>query len=259
MTEEEKNKVLKIAEQTNYKNKSIEYLKNVSIVEYDIRSAGFSVLKFLKLLPEETLQEWEKLDKKTRTIKEGLLQKKNPQIAEKIISTLAKVRKAFVLLNNIKAEDILSIKKDAIFVVNKIPKNLIIQDFFEFRKKGEYSSYLFVNNSEFYYDPVADVLDVKGISNIAKEEQKNYFLKDLSNILKMGEKLQVEQLFFILRNYREKYLDKRLPIETYRSLKDGLFSLGKYRAENLNEEFLQEIHIEENYINYLLPIFSILL
>ena len=43
-------KSILIAEKTNYLNKDIQYLKNIQISEYDIKSAGFSVIKFQKLL-----------------------------------------------------------------------------------------------------------------------------------------------------------------------------------------------------------------
>ena len=86
------NDAMKLVEKTNYLNKGIQYLKSVDISEWDMHAAGFSVLKFRKLLPEDVLNEWEKLDKHTRTVKEGMLQKSRPDIAEAILTTLKLAR-----------------------------------------------------------------------------------------------------------------------------------------------------------------------
>ena len=250
---------LKIAEQTNYLNKSIEYLKNVTITEYDIKSAGFSVLKFLKLLPDETLQKWEKLDKQTRTVKEGLLQKEHPEIAEKILKTLSSARQAFVILNKIRPEDILAIKKDAIFLINKQPTKLIIKEFFEFRKKNTYTSYMYINKKEFYFSSLTKELEVKGISNEAKILQKDYLLKYIGQIFASSEKVNPEQLFTLLKSFRRKYLNRELPIENYRNLLNGKYQIGNFSIDNLPEEDKGNISITENYINFILPMFQILL
>lgn len=250
-----KNNALSLAEITNYTNKNIKYLKNVKIEEWDIKSAGFTVLKFKKILPENIIKEWEFLDKHTRSVKEGLLQKSNPKIAEEIIKTLAAARKGFVLLNNIQEWNILSIKKDAMFLINTPVIKNFVKDF-EFRKKGEYSSYISLNNKEFYYNSNSNVLDVKGLSADSKEFQKDYFLKDLKYFLKSGEKLQYDQLFSILKNYRKKYLNRELPLETYRNLDDGKFRVGDYTLDRIDESLRNDIDITQNYINYLLPLFA---
>ena len=54
---------LRIAKNTLYLNKNLSYIKNVSIVEYDIKSAGFSVIKEKKLLPEKVITKLEGMKK----------------------------------------------------------------------------------------------------------------------------------------------------------------------------------------------------
>lgn len=249
------NPALKIAEKTNYLNESYQYLKNVTITEYDIKSAGFSVLKFRKLLPEEELEKLSKLDKHTRTVKEGLLQKEHPKIAEEIINTLSKVRQAFVILNKINIEDILTIKKDAIFLINKNPEVLVIKDEFEFRKKNSYTSFIqFPGKKEFYYNARENTLDVKGLSKEVVELQENFILKDIKNFLRSGEKVSPDVLFTLLKNYRGKYLRRELPLETYRELDTGYFRFNEFNIENIDEDMLKEIDISQNYMNYILPL-----
>lgn len=131
---------IQIAEKTNYLNRDITYLKNIPITEYDIKSAGFSVIKFKKLMPESEIQKIENMDKHDRNVYIGKRIIKEPKINEEILKTLEKVRKAFVFVNKIEAEEILSIKKDAIFIIKKQPTELTIKDAFLFRRKGQYSS-----------------------------------------------------------------------------------------------------------------------
>lgn len=253
------NSAMNLAEKTNYLNKDIQYLKNVSITEWDIHSAGLSVLKFRKLLPEKELQELEKMDKHTRTVKEGLLQKEKPEIAKIILDTLADARKAFVYLNKIPTQAILSIKKDAIFLINQNPKEPKIKDF-EFRPKGEYTSYLYINGKEFYYSSKEDLLDIKGLSEESKTLQKDFLLNDIKRLLRVSERVNQSQFFDLLKQYRRKYLDKLLPIDTYRSLDDdGLYRIQNYTIKNISQDMLQYVDISQNYINYLIPLFNAIL
>lgn len=254
------NPAVKIAENTNYLNENYHYLKNVTITEYDIKSAGFSVLKYRKLLPEDELEKLSKMDKHTRTVKEGLLQKEYPKIAEEIIETLSKARQAFVILNKIPEEAILSIKKDAIFLINQNPTKLIIKDVFEFRKKNTYSSYIQLpGKKEFYYNNREDFIDVKGIQKESVEAQSNFLLRDIKNFLRSGEKVSQEVLFSIFKSYRNKYLNRELPIETYRELDSSLYRIKNYTMKSIDSDLLIDIDISQNYMSYILPLIQAML
>lgn len=244
-----------LVEKSNYLNKDIVYLKNIDIREYDVASAGFTVIKFKKLLPEETIQSLEKLSKMERNIRIGKLSLRHPIINEEIIKTLEKVRKAFVMVNHLYPEDILSIKKDALFLIKKNPRVLKIKDF-EFRSKENYTSYCYLNRKEFYYSSYHDKLDIKGLSSDVKEAQEKYFLNDIKRFLKLGEKLSKSQMFDLLKQYRRKYLSRKLPKETYLSLDSGTFRIGNYGLKSIAEGDLVHVDITQNYLNYLLPLFN---
>ena len=247
-----------IAEKTNYLNKEIVYLKNTRISEYDIRSAGFTVIKSKRLLPQEELDMLDKMEKHERNVWIGKRILKYPKISEEIINTLAQVRKDFVVLNGIREDEILSIKKDAIFLIKKVPDTLKVGDF-EFRPKATYSSYLYVNQKEFYYSSGNDTMDVKGIPEEAKAQQEKFLLRDLRKILSMGEKLTADQMFTFLKQYRSKYLGRQLEHGTYRDLESGMFSVDGYAMDSVSQETLAGLDISQNYIKYLVPLFRALL
>lgn len=243
---------MKIAENTNYLNKNYTYLKNVRITEWDIHSAGLSVIKFRKLLPEAEIQHLESLNKHQRTVREGLIQRKNPSIAKQIVKTLSKAVQAFVCLNQIKPGQILSIKKDALFVINSQIKNKIVKEAFEFRNKNSYTSYLYSGRIEFYYDSVRDLLDIKGISD---DNFKNSpIANDVKRFLRSGEKVDKSVMFQLLKTYQANYLNRKLPIETYRELKTGKYRIGEFLFDEVPESELPNLDISQNYMIIILPI-----
>lgn len=254
-SETEKNQALSIAKLTNYISPYIASIKNVSITEWDIKSAGLSVLKFKKLLPDELLEELTNMDKHERTVKEGLLQKQRPKLAEEIIETLSQARQAFVLINSIKPENILSIKKDALFLINENPKNNIIKEYFNFRKKSVYTSYILLGDKkEFYYNSNINILDIKGFNNEGSEKQQEYLWRDIKNLLKSWEKNPDSINFELLKSYRSKYLNRELPLETYREVETGYFRAGEYLFNNINETMRNNIDISQNYLNIIFPL-----
>jgi hypothetical protein len=246
-----------LAEKTNYLNKDILYLKNTMITEYDIKSAGFTVIKNKKLLPEEEILELEQMDKEKRNIWIGKRILSFPKISEEIINGLSDIRKDFVVLNNILENEILSIKKDALFLINKNP-NILKIGIFEFRAKETFTSYCFINKKEFYYSSRKDEMEIKGISDESRNYHKNYILKDIKKIISMSEKLTADQMFTFLKNYRSKYLNRELNKETYRDLETNKFLVDGYYLEDISDEMLPSIDLSQNYLNYLLPLFNLI-
>lgn len=247
------------AKKSNWKNPDILYLKNCKITEWDIKSAGLSVLKFRKLLPDDELKNLEALPKNKRTYKEGMLQKKNPKIAEEIVETLEKVRQYFAAVNNIYINDVLSIKKDAIFLINKTPQITKIKEFFEFRQKGVFTSYIRIDNKEFLYNTYSGEYSVKGFSEDILKFQEKFFIGDILNFLKLSEKVRPENLYKIMSSYREKYLNRKLPKETYREMISGKFRMNNYLMDEIDDDMINDIDISQNYLQFFVPLCEFLL
>lgn len=249
-----------LVERTNYLNKDIEYLKNVNISEYDIRSAGFTTLRYKKLLPSDEIKKLEEMTNDIRNVYIGKQIRKHPKIGEELINTLIDVRKDFVVLNQIMEDDILSIKKDALFIIKKEPQHLLVKEMFEFRPKKKYTSYAYINGKEFYYSASEDVLEIKGISKEFQEKQKDYLIADMKKIFEMSEKLMPDQIFAYLQRYRTKYLARQLNKNIYRQLDTGNFVVrGDYKMDNLPDRLIDDVDIVYNYVNYLIPLFRVLL
>ena len=239
-------------ERTTWTNPNIKYLKNVKIYEFDLKSAGLSIIKEKKLLSEKKIKQLEEMPKEKRTVVEGIQIRNNPQFKEIFEKTFADVRYAFLYYNNLTEDDILSIKRDAIFVINKKPSELVFGENFKFVQKHLYSSYIKLDNKEIFYSPDTDSLDIKGINTDVTYNECIW--NDVKHILKMSEKISGEKIFPLLKNYRRKYLRRELDIEAYRNIVTGKFHIDENQYEYVNEGDLEDIDIEYNYINLILPL-----
>lgn len=248
-------------EKHNYLNKDIEYLINQEITEYDIKSAGFNLIKKYKLLDQKKIQHLESLDKKRRQITIGLYQKDNKEFKESLNEKFVEIRKMFFEANDIKDDEVLSIKKDAIVTLKKCFNTTF--DNIEFVDKNVYSSYFYINKFEFYVNDKR--LDLKGISDEKLKLHEPYMIDFLYKIFRLLE-MNTNKKYIIdnLREFISFYKDKRLHIGYYRELnKDSLYKLDKeFLNDYIGVEYtktLEGIDISYNYLRIIIPIVNILL
>ena len=102
-----------------YLNKNIDYLFGVDICEYDIESAGLNIIKYYGLLPQDRITYLEGMSKEARNKQIGIYQRDDSVFKEALSEGFVNIRKEFFELNEIEDDDILSIKKDAIFTLDR--------------------------------------------------------------------------------------------------------------------------------------------
>lgn len=251
-------------ERTLYTNKAIRFIAGEGVIEYDIRSAGFNICKQFELLPEKKLQELEGMDKKERHVAIGKLQRADKTLSEKLKEGFAKCREAFFKYNEVTDDDILSIKKDAIFIIGKRYEHLKFGKYIEFVPKHVFHSYIYLNDCEFYIGE--DELACKGIKDELLPLHKDYMLDLITeyvNLLRLGN--ESSQLDFI-KEVASAYRGKRLQMGYYRELNNqSLFrpitqikimnnALG-YTVFGLDFKYLD---ISYNYTHYIIPMYQIL-
>ena len=132
-----------IWERHNYTNHDIGTIINGEIIEYDIKAAGMSLAKEFGYIDKKILDYLDTLDKKTRNIKLGLLKKKDEQLSKKENDALIEARRLFIVTNKLSVEDIVAIKKDAIFVSRRCNNRKFGN--IEFIPKNKYTSYMELN------------------------------------------------------------------------------------------------------------------
>lgn len=244
----------------NYLNKNIPYLISNEIVEYDIQSAGFNILKKFGLVSEDKIKYLETLGKQHRQVQIGLYIKADKELGKKINEKFVEVRQWFFENNNLTDEDVLSIKKDAVITLKRC---LITEmDNITFVEKNLYTSYYYINRYEFYYNK--NTIDVKGIGDEVLDLHHEYMLDFLSNFFNLNEISSKKRVSEFIVEFIHHYKNRQLNIGYYRELNNqSLFRLIETHADNQigvrESGNVNDIEIGYNYIRYIVPLISILL
>lgn len=236
----------------NYLNKEIKFIRSGNIIEYDMRNAGLEILNKNGIIKDNYYEELMELEKKERSIVIGKFLRTNPLANEFLIKSFISIRKEFIEINNIDNNDILSIKKDAIFLIDKEVYNLDLEKGYKFIKKNDYQTYINLMNIEFYYNIFEDILDVKGMKSKSKEIHEDYLLKDLKKILFLSYNNDLDNIFIYLAKLKDKYVRKELDIHYYfdinksnyvMQLMDILYYISE---EEIEKEYLNDLLITTN-------------
>lgn len=184
-----------------------------------------------------------------------------PELKKVFKEKFIEIRKWFFEQNDIKDEEVLSIKKDAIFTLKRCLNTEY--DNINFIEKNIYTSYYRINKNEFYYNK--NNIAVKGISDELLVHHNNYMLDFLSIFFKMNEISKRKKIIELMKEFSYYYKNRNLEIGYYRELnKDCLFRLKNelYNENVLVDNYFGDINnleIYYNYTNYIIPLISILI
>lgn len=239
-------------------NDSIFYLFNKTIYEYDMKSAGYNLSRAYKLLPEDKLEELGRLKKERRSIEIGNIQRANPEYKERLKQAFEEARRMFFEANNLQADEIISIKKDAIFTT-KYCDNTKFLDYIEFRPKHEYSSYIRLNKKiELYYSD--SQLDIKGLGDEIIEYHKDYMISFIRLFFQKMETDDTSTVLGFMRRFIDRYKKRELPVGYYRRFdRDPRFDTfdDSVKFYEYWEDQKDELDISFNYIEVLIKLIKI--
>lgn len=247
----------------NYIDKTLTHIISASIKEYDIKSAGFNMLIAAKALPDKKIEELKAMPKKERNIKIGLMIRKDKNLGKIINDNLVEYRRRFMERNGIPDSNILSIKKDAIFLINQ-PVRSTRFDNVEFVMKNQYSSFYNLRDVEFYYSP--EHLHVKGLGKEVPKQHEKYMLRFLNKLFKQAEMAtDTSVVCQTLSAFANDYRNRELKLGYYREMNSS--SMYKLTSPyDASMEFLipqakkidkPNIDIRYNYMKYIVPLIRI--
>lgn len=261
-----------VLERTSWTDKSIDLLVH-DIVEYDMRDGGLSIIKEEKLLPQYMIGQFDRMKKGLdRNAAIGKL-KHNPKYADipkQQNELFRKYRMMFGELNELKDEDILSVKKDAIFS-KKFCYNLKIGNFIEFAEKHVYQAYLAIKvknpngykNLEFYWSEDGHI-DVKGINDkIIDKYHKDYTLKVIWKVIRHLTFFDTEGAIKYLIGFMTDYKRLKLDTQYYRTFNDDsifpiVFDDKQMLWNDIGPDQLPDCDISYNYIQIYTQILNII-
>lgn len=255
--------MLTLYERVNYLNKNISHLVNKEIIEYDMKEAGFNIIRTFDLLDQYTIQRLTKLTKYERTIEIGKIQRANKKFRHDFKTAFIGVRKMFMEGNNLTDTDILSVKNDAIFTLKTCP-NTTFGEHIRFIPTY-YTSYYYMGGVEFYYHPL--FTDVKGISDDNLRKHEGYMIDVLNTYFRFNEEGNTSRSIAFTKDLLYYYKRRELDVGYYRELNvDSMFRIKSPYSnfdrsvlidymDNTNESL---VDIAYNFNNYIIPMIRIL-
>ena len=234
----------------------VPFIHHESIEEWDIRSANTSLMKYYNLANPKLISKIEKMEKRDREPAVGMLSKKNKEFAIALEKSFTDIINEFISVNNLDPNlDIISIKKDSVFVRNKTVQCSEFGDgAVKFIRKNSYTGCLLLPKYEFYYS--RDKIDVKGVSDESLHLHQDGTLAFISTM--MQESNNWIELNRFMKEYALAYKTRQLPFNAYREFT----SVSKFRVnmfgnevlmDEIDEEILEDTDISFNYINVYLP------
>lgn len=251
-----------IYEKHFFLNKNIDFLIDTDIREYDMKAGGLSIIKQHKLLSQDKIDVLEKMDKIERNKQIGLYQKGHPELIDATNSGFIEARRLFCEANKLEEGDILTIKKDAIFVINK---NCHETQFgsYNFSVKNLYHSYLYLNKIEFYYKSKDEPMDIKNLSKDKVGLHTEYILDMLKDFIYLLSTNQTNKLPVVnwVIDFALAYRRRELAMGYYREMNDNSAYMLNMdgRVIGIEEtDDLEHLNILYNYYKYIVPLVDIL-
>lgn len=228
-----------------------------------MREAGWNLILYYSLLPDSEVDRLRTMTKRSRTIEIGKLRGKDKILSAELSNAFMLMRKKLFKENGLVDADIISIKKDAICVMDKKCNHTKFGNV-EFVAKHKYTSFHKFGNIEMYYNGNDNKLDIKGISDNLLGTHKDYMINILCHIFSLLEDGDKKKLISFLKELIYLYKNRKLDMGYYRELNQtSTFTFNQnmnasnyyvYGFNQVEKENKDNININFNYIKYIHPI-----
>ena len=242
-----------------YTNKTDPYIYNEYITEWDIKSANVSLLDYYDLADNDTINRLRNMKKSQREVAVGIMCRNDHELMLKLEKAFDDIINKFIISNKLKDVDIISIKKDSVFVRNINIVNNVFGPV-EFVNKNVYNGILLLPKYEFYYNPIK--IDVKGINDKVLPLHKNGMLKFIQNIMECGNRYL--EVCAYLHDFIEYYKKRELDLDYYREFTtDSAYKVkigdNIVYLDNIDESMLMNTDITYNFYNIILETIKIII
>lgn len=248
---------------TNWTNPEVDLLIH-EIVEYDMRNGGFSIIREHRLISENEIAKILSIkDKHEQHVAVGNLSRdrKHKGLAAQMNEGFRQYRLRFGENNELSPDDIVSIKKDALFV-KKYCYELKFGDHIEFMEKNIYQGFLRINKLESYWKE--DGVDIKGVNdNNLDLYHRDYTCKMIWRFMKYLVRYDNEKAVKYIVKVMNDYKHLRLDPGYYRTFDDKsiypvtLPTGQQLLIKELGPEMLPFCNVEYNYKNVYIPLLNI--
>lgn len=241
-------------------NESLNPTINSRIIEYDIKSGNTSVMEYFQLRPSGLIKELKSLDKKSRVVAIGKMMREDKTFSKQLEDSFDKIIKLFIHENNLLENDIVSIKRDAVFV--KV-KNVPITTFgncVHFIPKNEYVGFIKLKNIEFWIKN-KDGIDIKGINDELIPLHENGILSLIRYVYNEASNCGMDKIHLnkIFAELILAYKNREFEFDMYREFnpesKFKILLMDQFvMMDTISESFLERCDIRYNFENILIPL-----
>lgn len=230
------------------------------IIEYDMREAGWNIIQNEKIIPPDIMESLSKLDKHDRHIEIGKLKYKIKGFQRLLSEGFKKYRMMFINQNELVDNDIVSVKKDAIFV-KKFCYNTNFGNNVKFIEKHCYSIFMKLGRLEFYWGS-DHVLDVKGINDTSLDKHRRYMLDFIWTLMSKMAFDDRDTTIKYMVHFMNEYKFRRLDPGYYRMLSTTpLYPIiinGEVQmVDEIGKSYISICDISYNYTDILVPLLKI--
>lgn len=233
-----------------YIAKDIPFILNKYIREYDMSKANISVLLQAGAISKELYDTLYNAPRMVRQCTIGDMELRDPNITKIKKDGIAYYKKLFFESNDIQDQDVLSIKNDAIFLINKIPTVTQFDDYINFKFKNEYTSYYNLNGIELYYYyhriNQNEYISVKGINDSRLVLHANYFLEFLLAIFQTAQIEPIKDVIEFGNKFYQEYINMNLDVNFYRNFD----SESKFKIKRMSNVFNYSLDFVDNKNKY---------
>lgn len=233
-------------------NRDYPFIHNNEIIEWDIKSANTSLMSYYNLQPENVITKLASMAKSQREISVGKLMRKDKEFAKALENSFNEIVNEFFEANELSWDDIVAVKKDAVFVKNHRIKKCEFGAV-HFIPKNQYKHVLLLPKYEIYISD--EKIDVKGIPDDKVKLHQDGVLDFIKTSMETADDYINLQSYF--KEYVNAYKKKELDYDHYREFNpESLFRVGgeyPMLTDSMIEEDMEFLDISYNYINVIIP------
>lgn len=201
----------------------IDFVISGIITEYDISKANANILLSMGIITKELRDYYIALPREQRQIYLGILIRDNKDANRALKEGFIKYRKAFFEANNISDNEVVNIRKDAIYLLNKRASVTVFDQYIEFKASNEYTSYYNISKSLqiFYLHDIVnrrEIMDLKGISDDMKHYHADYMIDFFQVLFTIAQTEPIEEVIRVLSFFYNNYINLNLEVGYYREL-----------------------------------------
>lgn len=255
--------ISQLYEKVNYIS-GLRFIFSNYIREYDLSKANINVLYSKGVIDKSLYDRLLVATREERQITIGLLERENKEVSKIKAKGIIEAKRMLFEANGLEDSDILSIKNDAVFVINKALKYTKFNDYIDFKLKNTFMDFMYLGGIEVYYgyDKISGTENIQ-TKGLGKKGwlHKDYMIDFIIYIISELESGEITGAVSAFTDFFNDYISGKVDIGYYREFNsESMYSIinSPYKVFHAdNDEYTKTRIININYnMNILRELFG---